>query len=138
MLPLQIDLGRLFMANAAHEGARDNGNDSVSGDEPLQVFPPSRLSSFPPLAGPEEQDRFLRSPTAVLNSLGLRVPAALAQHLRRQSEPPAPHRETREAAISQTMRIPGPPAVPAEALPVAAAAAAVAAPKKKSRKAKKA
>src|SRR5690349_10573603 len=56
--------------------------------EASDSFPPRRISTLPPLDNHEQQDRFLRSPSAVLESIGLRVPAALAQHITRRSSPP--------------------------------------------------
>ena len=52
--------------------------------------PPQRISSIPPLPTHEEQARFLCSPAAVLESLGLRIPAALARYVRRAEQPTAP------------------------------------------------
>jgi hypothetical protein len=50
--------------------------------------PPQRISTLPLLDTHEAQDRFLCSPSAVLESLGLRIPAALARHIRRSDPPP--------------------------------------------------
>jgi hypothetical protein len=61
-------------------------------------YPARRISSFPPLEDHAAQDRFLRSPSAVLESIGLRVPAALAQHIRRSSVPPPPAMPAQAAA----------------------------------------
>jgi hypothetical protein len=62
------------------------------------AFPPRRISTLPPLDDREAQEGFLRSPSAVLESIGLRVPAALAAHIRRSSAPPPPPSRSAQAA----------------------------------------
>ena len=74
---------------AQREAAKAESRVSGQADE-SDAFPPRRISTLPPLDNHEAQESFLRSPSAVLESIGLRVPAALAAHIRRSSVPPPP------------------------------------------------
>jgi hypothetical protein len=117
-------------------------------DESLDPFPPPRSNSLPPLESREAQSLFLTSPTAVVESLGLRIPKALSQHIKRRSSlPPPPGVATEEVSGVQRVAdvldrgevsrafeaatLPPPPKVPAEfgspAAPQVAAVARVAA-----------
>jgi hypothetical protein len=100
----------------------------------LDTFPPPRQSVLPPLDSREAQSEFLRSPTAVVESLGLRIPAALSQHIRRRSSLPPPPVDSATPSlpaasdeVSGIQRVadvlPPPPKVPVEAAPVAQAPA---------------
>jgi hypothetical protein len=96
----------------------------VSGgiDGELDTFPPPRQSVLPPLESREAQSEFLSSPTAVVESLGLRIPAALSQHIRRRSSlpPPVPSAPAAVEEVSGVQRVadvlPPPPKVPVEAV----------------------
>jgi hypothetical protein len=104
---------------------RSQGNQNAESWDP-----PSRISSLPPLDTREAQDRFLTSPTAVVESLGLRIPAALARHIRRSDPPPAPVEIAVEAAVEA-------PAVEAPAVEAVLAPEVVQAAPAKSKRATK-
>ena len=109
------------MSNRLNSHAGVNGRPSSQQLDELDPFPPPRISSLPPLESREAQDQFLSSPEAVVGSLGLRIPAALSQHIRRRSAPPPPPEATDELSGVQRMaalttELPPPPPVPAEAL----------------------
>jgi hypothetical protein len=112
----------------SHAGV--NVRPSSELDDALDPFPPPRNSSLPPLESREAQDEFLRSPTAVLESLGLRIPAALSQHLKRRSAPPPPPSGEevsgvqRMADLAPDAPLPPPPPVPADAVALVASVAA--------------
>jgi hypothetical protein len=106
----------------SHRGVND-GLTAI--EDSVDPFPPPRLNSLPPLESREAQSEFLTSPTAVVASLGLRIPAALSQHIRRRSSlPPAPPGD--EVSGIQRVadiipEIPPPPKVPADAVALVAA-----------------
>jgi hypothetical protein len=80
------------------------------------AFPPRRISTLPPLDNQAAQEGFLRSPSAVLESIGLRVPAALAAHIiRRSSVPPPPASPSAQASEAPSESAPREPAVAAAA-----------------------
>ena len=87
----------------AHSAGRADEGDA---------FPPRRISTLPPLDNSEAQESFLRSPSAVLESIGLRVPAALAEHIRsrRSSAPPPPPAQAESAASEPVSAAPEPAA----------------------------
>lgn len=107
-------------------------------EDSLDPFPPPRNSSLPPLESREAQDQFLRSPTAVVESLGLRIPAALSQHIKRRSAPPPPPAGEEVSGVQRVADLtpseslvvpveaplPPPPPVPADAVALAASVAA--------------
>ena len=90
-------------SQTARSGSTDKGLGAHSAGRADEgdAFPPRRISTLPPLDNHEAQESFLRSPSAVLESIGLRVPAALAEHirLRRSSAPPPPPAQA-EPAVS--------------------------------------
>jgi hypothetical protein len=127
------------MSNS-YSHSRVNVRSTSQLEDSLDPFPPPRNSSLPPLESREAQDEFLRSPTAVVESLGLRIPAALSQHIKRRSAPPPPPMMAGEE-VSGVQRVadlapaeslaapvdaplPPPPAVPADAVALAVAVAA--------------
>lgn len=103
---MREDMDKLLTSRRPGEDRESllEGLESVAEELRDSYYPPQRTSTFPVLDSPEAQDRFLCSPTAVLESLGLRIPAALAEHLKRSSVPPPPHAEMADAVPAGTSK----------------------------------